>query len=114
MVRAHGVHGRLRRERRSSAKTRPGPPPYDTCTTDKDCAWGEIDHEIVAAKDCVCLYGCPYVALSKTTVARRDAQYDSLCDPTRDGQGDACGIDDCAIPNTITCNDGVCGAKPNE
>jgi hypothetical protein len=84
--------------------------PYDSCRVDTDCAWGEIDHEIETAKDCACLYGCPYLPLSKTTAERRMAKHDALCDPRHAGDGSPCGIDDCANPGRIVCNQGKCGA----
>src|SRR6185503_5740778 len=31
------------------------------CQTANDCAWGEIDHEILSRADCICLFGCPYI-----------------------------------------------------
>src|SRR5262245_33857876 len=63
-----------------------GPPPVDAsqppdagperaCMMDMDCAWGEIDHEILRREDCVCLFGCPTLPLSRATVDRRNAQY---------------------------------------
>ena len=81
---------------------------YDACATATDCAWGEIDHEILQASDCVCLFGCPHIPLSKVTVDRRNMQYDALCDPNKDGQGNPCPIDDCAIPPPIQCVSGKC------
>jgi hypothetical protein len=90
----------------------PGVPgPYDTCTVSTDCAWGEIDHEILTHSDCVCLFGCPYIPLSQTTVSRRNAQYAQLCTPDKDGQGNPCPIDDCAGPGPIACKAGHCVAQ---
>jgi hypothetical protein len=86
------------------------PGSFDTCSVDTDCAWGEIRNEILKAKECPCLYGCPHIALAKSTIQRRAAQYEALCDPMHAGDGDICGIDDCAIPPRIGCNNGVCGA----
>jgi hypothetical protein len=85
-------------------------PPYNACTIDSDCAWGEIEHEIRSKKDCVCLYGCPYIPLSKQTVDRRVAQHAQFCSARVDGNGDPCGIDDCAEPGAVVCNQGVCEA----
>jgi hypothetical protein len=85
-------------------------PPYNTCTVDSDCAWGEIEHEIRSKKDCVCLYGCPYIPLSKQTVERRAAQHAQFCSARVDGNGDPCGIDDCSEPGALVCNQGVCEA----
>jgi hypothetical protein len=85
-------------------------PPESQCNTSEDCAWGEINHEILTAKDCVCLLGCPYLPLSKTTVDRRAAQYKALCTPNQDGNGNPCPVDDCAGPPAIACNNHVCGA----
>jgi hypothetical protein len=88
-------------------------PPYNSCEAESDCAWGEIDHEILKKKDCVCLYGCPYIPLSKETVERRAEQHAKLCDPRADGNGDPCGIDDCATPGALACNAGACEAAPS-
>lgn len=84
--------------------------PYDACATDADCAWGEIDHEIITSSDCICLFGCPYIPLSKATVERRQMQYQTLCTPGQDGQGNPCPIDDCAGPPQIQCQAGHCAA----
>ena len=83
---------------------------YDACTTDAECGWGEIDHEIASSSDCPCLLGCPYLPLSAATIARRQAAYQSLCTPGQDGNGDPCPIDDCAGPPTIACIAGHCAA----
>lgn len=87
--------------------------PYNECKVDSDCGWGEIKHEILKKSDCVCLYGCPYLPLSASTVARRASQHQTLCDPRRDGKGEACGIDDCSAPPAIVCAQGVCSASPD-
>jgi hypothetical protein len=79
-----------------------------SCSVQSDCAWGEINHEILTAADCPCLYGCPYVLLNQTTVARRSLQYSALCSPGHDGQGRPCGIDDCIMPPTLLCIQGEC------
>lgn len=84
------------------------PPPYDTCSVDSDCGWGEIKREILSTKDCMCLYGCPYLPLAKSTVERRMQQHDKLCDPQRDGNGQPCGIDDCSMPPAVVCTAGKC------
>src|SRR5262245_44200523 len=57
----------------SGSTTKSGP--VDACMVADDCAWGEIDREILSPADCPCLFGCPYIPLSKTTVERRKAQY---------------------------------------
>lgn len=80
------------------------------CQTSTDCAWGEIDHEIVRSTDCVCLLGCPMLVLNRVTVDRRQAQYRSLCTPGRDGMGNPCPIDDCSQPPPLVCRDGACQA----
>jgi len=81
---------------------------YGACTTADECGWGEIDHEILSAADCICLYGCPGYPLNRTTIERRRAQYEALCDPKVDGQGHPCGIDDCIEPPPIACVGGQC------
>lgn len=90
------------------AGTSPVPGPYDSCEVASDCAWGEIDHEILKPSDCVCLLGCPHIPLSKSTVERRASQHQQLCDPHRDGQGDPCPIDDCAQMPPLACSAGTC------
>ena len=80
--------------------------------TESECAWGEIDHEILTRKDCTCLYGCPYIPLSKETVERRAQQHAALCNPREDGDGKLCGVDDCATPGALACNAGACEAAP--
>jgi hypothetical protein len=85
--------------------------PYNECKVDSDCGWGEIKREILKKSDCVCLYGCPYIPLAKSTVTRRAAQHGDLCDPRKDGQGQLCGVDDCAQPPPIVCDDGACAAR---
>jgi hypothetical protein len=84
--------------------------PYDTCSAPTDCAWGEINHEILSSSDCLCLFGCPSLPLSKTTFDRRNAQYKSLCTPGKDGKGNQCPVDDCAGPPEIACKNGKCVA----
>lgn len=81
----------------------------DHCTQPSDCGWGEIDHEILAPADCICLFGCPYLPLSKETITRRQDQYEDLCDPMVDGSGNPCPIDECAMPPEPTCEGNVCG-----
>jgi hypothetical protein len=77
--------------------------PPDACLISSDCDWGEIDREILSADACPCLYGCPGIALSRETIQRRQAQYDALCTPGRDGKGQPCGIDDCIVPPPLAC-----------
>ncbi len=80
-----------------------------SCRTATDCTWGEIEHDILAASDCPCLFGCPFAPMNLATAERRNAQYSALCDPRHDGMGNPCGIDDCAMPPPITCTpEGVC------
>ncbi|MBN2192516.1 MAG: hypothetical protein JW751_06835 [Polyangiaceae bacterium] len=81
----------------------------DYCTQPSDCGWGEIDHEILAPTDCICLLGCPHLPLSKQTITRRQHQYEALCDPMVDGNGEPCPIDECAMPPEPTCQDDTCG-----
>jgi hypothetical protein len=95
-----------------------GAPPVDAgnpvaCVVANDCAWGEIDHEILAATDCMCLFGCPYIPMNQTTATRRRAQYTALCNPRYDGAGKPCPIDDCAPPPPIACVAGTC-AVPSQ
>ena len=78
-------------------------PSTDECTVDTDCTFGEIDHEITKPSECVCLYGCVYLPETKMTAARRLAQHDRLCKPDQDGDGNSCGIDDCAVPGAVAC-----------
>jgi hypothetical protein len=82
--------------------------PPAACATSSDCGLGEIDHEILSRADCKCLFGCAFLPLSQTTIARRQAQYDALCDPTRDATGNPCPIDDCAVPPVPVCVGGQC------
>jgi hypothetical protein len=78
------------------------------CSVQSDCAWGDIDREILSATDCPCRYGCPFVPLSRSTLDRRNAQYSALCSPMYDGQGHPCGIDDCISPPVLLCVQGEC------
>ena len=89
-----------------------GSPNTDTCSTDDDCTFGEIEHEITKPSECMCLYGCVYLPQTKMTAARRQAQHDRLCKPDFDGDGQPCGIDDCAVPGAVACVAGTCKAKP--
>ena len=82
------------------------------CDTADDCGYGEIDHEIAKKSDCICRFGCPYIPLNKTTIERRNASYTKLCDPSKDGQGQPCPIDDCVPLITAVCDDHVCRAAP--
>jgi hypothetical protein len=100
----------------------PKPPPLVTpdagsvntegCTVDADCGFGEIDHEILRRADCPCLYGCPYLPLNTVSIERRQSQYDALCEPSQNGMGQGCGIDDCARPPPAACVAGMCAAAP--
>lgn len=98
----------------STPSSTPSAPPsvstYATCTTQTDCAWSEIDREILSPSDCPCLFGCPGIPLNKETAERRQKQYTTNCDPNHDGNGRECGVDDCADPGPIACNDGICGS----
>jgi len=88
------------------------PPPVDAgppnaCMVDSDCTWGEIDHEILSRADCVCLLGCPHIEQNKATTARRMAQYQALCTPGRDANGNPCPVDDCVVPPPLHCVSGA-------
>ncbi|MFO0611722.1 MAG: hypothetical protein U0414_03975 [Polyangiaceae bacterium] len=85
--------------------------PLVGCLTDTDCGWGEIGREIEQSSDCMCLLGCPDLALNVPTLKRRASQYKSLCKPGFAGGGQPCPIDDCAPPPKITCRDHVCQAR---
>jgi len=78
------------------------------CTADSECGWGEIDHEILTPKDCICLFGCPFIPLNVRTVERRLEQHAALCNPQFDGMGQPCPIDDCAMPPPARCAVGSC------
>lgn len=78
------------------------------CTTDADCGLGEIDHEIYSRSDCLCLFGCAFLPLSKKTIERRQSEYDASCDPRLDAHGNPCPIDDCAVPPQPACMAGQC------
>lgn len=80
----------------------------NSCNAATECAWGEIDHEILTRADCPCLAGCPGIALSRATVERRQRQYSALCTPGVDGMGRPCGVDDCIPPPPLECRAGVC------
>jgi hypothetical protein len=84
--------------------------PDDECVGSDDCTWGEIGHDILAASDCPCLFGCPGLPQNKTVETRRMEQYRALCDPHMDGQGNLCGVDDCIVPPPLTCVGGKCTA----
>jgi hypothetical protein len=79
------------------------------CTAASECTWGEIDHEILAKTDCMCLFGCPYIPMNQTTFTRRQLEYKNLCDSRYDGSGQLCPIDECARPPAIACVDNACG-----
>jgi hypothetical protein len=83
-----------------------GPP--GVCSIASECAWGEIDHEILSPSDCPCLFGCPFLPLAKTTVDRRLAQYAAFCTPGHDGHGNPCEVDDCAGSGPVFCVEGTC------
>jgi hypothetical protein len=82
------------------------------CKVVTDCTWGEIDHEILAKADCMCLFGCPGTAMNATTYDRRQKQYSTLCNPKYDGAGNPCPIDECAPPGPIACIYGTCQVPP--
>jgi hypothetical protein len=92
----------------------PSAGPYDTCTVDADCGFGEIRSELVRAEDCPCTYGCPFLPLGKPTIERRQSQYEALCDPRQNGSGEDCGIDDCAPAPTPACVAGKCTAAADD
>ncbi len=85
-----------------------GAPSTDACTVDDDCTFTEIDTEISKASQCMCLYGCVYLPVTKITNARRMQQHEKFCKPDVDGEGNSCGIDDCVVPGTVACVDGAC------
>jgi hypothetical protein len=85
--------------------------PDDACRVDGDCTWGEIPHDIRAPSDCMCLFGCAYLAQNKMTQLRRAGQHLRLCTPGMDGHGNGCPIDDCAAPPPIRCVSGRCTGK---
>jgi hypothetical protein len=85
--------------------------PVNSCNVPEDCAWGEIDREILAPTDCICLFGCPTLALNTETVERRQAQYSEHCTPGRDGEGNPCPVDDCLPPPALRCVDNICTAS---
>jgi hypothetical protein len=80
----------------------------ETCSVDDDCTLTEIDTEIGKASQCMCLYGCVYLPVTKMTAARRMLQHTKFCKPDVDGQGQPCGIDDCVVPGTVACVAGTC------
>jgi hypothetical protein len=86
--------------------------PTDSCMADEDCTWGEIPKEILISTDCLCLFGCDYLPQTKVTAARRMAQYQALCNPHVDGNGEPCAVDDCATPGKVACTGGTCKAAP--
>ena len=85
-----------------------GAPSTDSCTVDDDCTFTEIDTEISKGSQCMCLYGCVYLPVTKITAARRLQQHDKFCKADVDGQGNSCGIDDCVVPGTTACMAGKC------
>jgi hypothetical protein len=82
------------------------------CTVATDCTRTEIDHEILARADCICLLGCPFNIVNVTTANRRMAQYQMVCTPGQNAQGQPCPIDDCALPPPLACTDQVCVTAP--
>ncbi len=88
--------------------------PFDSCTLDTDCSFGEIGGEIDELEDCPCLYGCPYLPLDKATIERRQSQYEAVCDPGQNGNGDDCGVDDCAPAPRPACIAGKCTAATSD
>jgi hypothetical protein len=80
---------------------------------DADCGYGEIATEIADSSDCPCLYGCPYQPLNRSTIERRQSQYEASCGPDEDGKGQVCGVDDCAPAPTPACVAGQCTAAPS-
>lgn len=86
-------------------------PDSESCSVDADCGFGEIDHEILRRADCPCTYGCPYLPLNRDAIERRQSQYDALCDPRFNGNGEGCGVDDCAAPPAPACVAGRCTAR---
>lgn len=85
-----------------------GDPSTLACTAASDCTRTEIDHEILTAADCPCLFGCPFIIVNAETANRRMAQYSLRCTPHVDGQGHTCGIDDCIQPAPLACIEQVC------
>jgi hypothetical protein len=94
--------------RADAAASDGGDPSTLACVAATECTRTEIDHEIRTAADCPCLYGCPFTIVNAETANRRAAQYDLLCTPRVDGQGHACGIDDCIAPSQLACINLVC------
>jgi hypothetical protein len=80
-----------------------GEPSTLACSVASDCTRTEIDHEIHSSADCICLYGCPWTIVNVATANRRMAEYQALCTPGRNAQGQPCGIDDCALPPPLAC-----------
>jgi hypothetical protein len=85
-----------------------GAPSTDACTVDDDCTFTEIDTEISKTSQCMCLYGCVYLPVTKITAARRMQQHEKFCKTDVDGEGNSCGIDDCVVPGTTVCTAGKC------
>ena len=78
------------------------------CVQDSDCGIGEIDHEILSKRDCMCLFGCAYLPQTTAVIARRAAQYQSLCNPGVDGSGSPCPVDECIPPPQVVCINHAC------
>jgi len=85
-----------------------GEPSTAACTIDTDCTRTEIDHEIHSSADCICLFGCPWTIVNVETANRRMAQYQALCTPGRNAQGQPCAVDDCALPPALACVSQIC------
>ena len=85
-----------------------GDPSTLACTAATECTRTEIDHEILTAADCPCLYGCPFTIVNAQTASRRMAEYQARCTPGVDGQGRSCGVDDCIAPAQLACINQVC------
>jgi hypothetical protein len=101
-----GCRGSLARA--DAAANDGGDPSTLACTAAAECTRTEIDHEIITAADCPCLYGCPFSIVNVETANRRMAQYNLRCTPHVDGQGRTCGIDDCTAPAPLACVDQRC------
>jgi hypothetical protein len=85
-----------------------GEPSALACASAADCTHTEIDHEITAAADCICLYGCPFAIVNVVTADRRMSQYAAHCTPNPMN----CGVDDCALPPPVACINQQCAPLP--
>lgn len=88
-----------------------GEPSTLACSAATDCTRSEIDHEIHSAADCVCLLGCPFTIMNVETANRRVAQYQALCTPGKNAQGQPCPVDDCVQPASLACIGGRCAVE---